>query len=587
MFRYGLSDWHTEVAAAAFILTWLMIAKHWECMPVGKAIGSLFGAGVMVQTGVLSAAEAYGAIDMSTLLMLLGLMLLLAHLETKGLIGVLVDLVTSGNASNLSILIRLSLLSGAMAAFIMNDGAAIFLSLVVIRVCQLRNVPVGPYMITVATSANIGSVSTVLGNPKNMVIHTQANLNFLGFFLRMGPPAMVGILLNTFMASVYFRKALTYNDNDNDDNSSIVEDEADDDDDDDVAMTDRAMIEEETRRQRRHNFNILESKEISGEETPLLSKSPTTQEILDPMPWNSGEETIRQRSGANTYHSPNFEMAAMDDKSAPTLKPLNLYGLFDWDALVTQAWEFRKSQIEKKLKKRPNFYAKHVKPIISFCASRNGLVGLLIVSMYVLFLLDFDLGWTTLFTAVLVVMVERIDPVQLFAEVNFPLLLYILGLFVAIKGINMTPVTGWFWSLIAPLVKPSSPLPLAVFGLSALVLLLCLVFTSIPCVLLVSPHLTEMGGPIQGFGWLLLSWCVTLCGNLTMFSSVAGVICQEAAAGFGGGITFMQWFRYAFPSTIVILSVGATLISIEGLYFPIQAIATIPSGPLTINATSA
>ena len=80
--------------------------------------------------------------------------------------------------------------------------------------------------------------------------------------------------------------------------------------------------------------------------------------------------------------------------------------------------------------------------------------------------------------------------------------------------------------------------------------LLTLVFTSIPAVLLVAPHIVELSAPLNQFAWLLLSWSVTLSGNLTNFSSVAGVIVCEYAKSVEP-LELIPWMKYAVPSTLV------------------------------------
>jgi Na+/H+ antiporter NhaD/arsenite permease-like protein len=124
-------------------------------------------------------------------------------------------------------------------------------------------------------------------------------------------------------------------------------------------------------------------------------------------------------------------------------------------------------------------------------------------------------------------------------------------------------VAALFWDAIYPLLQPGTSLALSVFGFTVLCFLLCLVFTSIPCVLLVAPHLNELSGPLTTFAWLLLAWCVTLCGNVTIFSSVAGVIVAEYAQAAMEPISFMEWVRYAVPSTILIVASGAIVITFE------------------------
>jgi Na+/H+ antiporter NhaD/arsenite permease-like protein len=85
------------------------------------------------------------------------------------------------------------------------------------------------------------------------------------------------------------------------------------------------------------------------------------------------------------------------------------------------------------------------------------------------------------------------------------------------------------------------------------------VVTSIPCVLIIVPHLVQLNGPIKGFSWLLLSLCVTLCGNLTPSSSITGYIVSDYMVKNDpdNAITFKQWAKFSIPTTIVIMLAGS------------------------------
>jgi len=206
---YDWSSWQTYAALAIFVLVWLLIARKWQCLPVGRTTGALIGAVSMVQLQIITVAEANKSIEISTLLLLLGLMVILASLESKGAVRFLTQLISMGNVTPLSLLFRISLFSGLLSALVMNDGAALFLSLVVKSICSQYDLPLGPYLIAMATSANIGSAATVLGNPKNMVIHNRAKINFLPFLVRMGPPALIGLVVNTIFLCIYFRNDIS------------------------------------------------------------------------------------------------------------------------------------------------------------------------------------------------------------------------------------------------------------------------------------------------------------------------------------------------------------------------------------------
>lgn len=56
-----------------------------------------------------------------------------------------------------------------------------------------------PYLIGLASSANIGSVATLVGNPQNMLIGTFSGWPYMKFFLAMLPVAAVGLVMDFFV----------------------------------------------------------------------------------------------------------------------------------------------------------------------------------------------------------------------------------------------------------------------------------------------------------------------------------------------------------------------------------------------------
>ena len=56
-----------------------------------------------------------------------------------------------------------------------------------------------PYLLAVATAANIGSVATITGNPQNMLIGSFSGLSYRYFLGRLGPVALIGLLLDWAM----------------------------------------------------------------------------------------------------------------------------------------------------------------------------------------------------------------------------------------------------------------------------------------------------------------------------------------------------------------------------------------------------
>src|SRR6202171_6398956 len=85
----GRMNWMPETTSAA---AWLIFLATYAVVALGKipvyridrAGAALLGGSLMVATGVLSLGEACGAIDFSTIVLLLGMMIVVANLRLSG-----------------------------------------------------------------------------------------------------------------------------------------------------------------------------------------------------------------------------------------------------------------------------------------------------------------------------------------------------------------------------------------------------------------------------------------------------------------------------------------------------------------------
>jgi Na+/H+ antiporter NhaD/arsenite permease-like protein len=199
----------TSVVVAIFGLTYALIAsRRLRLLPIGRPAGALLGALLMVAVGALTPAAAYQAIDGDTILLLFGMMLLTAWF---GEVGLLDDLAARGlRLANRpgSLLVTVALLAAGLSAMLVNDTVCVFLTPLVLAVCRAGRLPPGPYLIALATSANIGSAATLVGNPQNMIIGSLSGLPFSTFLLRAGPPALVGLAVNVGLLWLWYGRRL-------------------------------------------------------------------------------------------------------------------------------------------------------------------------------------------------------------------------------------------------------------------------------------------------------------------------------------------------------------------------------------------
>ena len=89
-----------------------------------------------------------------------------------------------------------------------NDTVCLMLTPLVVVVIRRGKLPLLPYLIALATSANVGSVATLVGNPQNMIIGHFSRIPFAHFSQSLVPAAVVGLAINFGIVSFGFRNVL-------------------------------------------------------------------------------------------------------------------------------------------------------------------------------------------------------------------------------------------------------------------------------------------------------------------------------------------------------------------------------------------
>ncbi len=197
-------------ALLVFIATYLILGV--QGIPrfhIDRPTGALLGAVGMVAFGVLPLQEAYRAIDLDTLLFLLGMMILVAYLELSGFFEVLERWIIGLARSTFMLLGLIVASAGFLSALFMNDTVCLLYAPVILRVTRrLQRNPL-PYLIALATAANIGSVCTMIGNPQNALIGIRSHLPFLQFTGRLWPISAFGLLATFAVIALLYREEIS------------------------------------------------------------------------------------------------------------------------------------------------------------------------------------------------------------------------------------------------------------------------------------------------------------------------------------------------------------------------------------------
>ena len=205
-----MNQWQKEIVATViFAITYVLISgRQLKILPLNRPAAALLGAVLMVSTGVMTPERAYHAVNYDTLVLLLGMMLISAYLYLAHFFEWAADVVLKFSHTPQRLLLFLTLISGILSALLVNDTICLMLTPLVVAVIRRGKLPLLPFLIALATSANIGSVATLVGNPQNMIIGHFSRIRFSEFARSLAPAALVGLAINFGIVSFGFRKVL-------------------------------------------------------------------------------------------------------------------------------------------------------------------------------------------------------------------------------------------------------------------------------------------------------------------------------------------------------------------------------------------
>lgn len=204
-----MTTFQTAAALLIFAATYLILAfQKIPRLHLDRPSGAIAGAVLMVVCGVLSFDQAWQAIDARTIVLLLGMMVLNVFLEECGFFELCARRVLAAARSPVQLLVGLALLSGVLSALFVNDTVCLMLTPPLLVVLRRSRLPHLPYLITLAMSANVGSVMTITGNPQNMLIGLYSGWSYTEFLLVMLPVGMAALAALIGVLWIFYRREL-------------------------------------------------------------------------------------------------------------------------------------------------------------------------------------------------------------------------------------------------------------------------------------------------------------------------------------------------------------------------------------------
>jgi Na+/H+ antiporter NhaD/arsenite permease-like protein len=198
------------VALVVFVVTYVAIAGlRLPWVLVDRPAAAMCGAVAMVAFGVLSVDEAYAAVHMDTVALLLGMMIIAAYLTEAAFFRNIAWFVVTRARSARSLLWMLVFVSGGLSALLVNDTVCLMFTPLVLAVILEADLPALPYLLALATATNLGGLATYTGNPQNMIVGASPGApSYLVYLAHAAPVALLSLAADAALLGWLFRREL-------------------------------------------------------------------------------------------------------------------------------------------------------------------------------------------------------------------------------------------------------------------------------------------------------------------------------------------------------------------------------------------
>src|SRR6266699_2168189 len=200
---FGLSPlW---VATALLLLTYAVIISE----QINRSVVTLVGAAVMVVLGVINQDEAIRGIDWNTIGLLAGMMILVSISRRSGMFQYMaIWSAKAAKAHPAGILFLLQVTTAVLSAFLDNVTTVLLIVPVTLAITKELEVPPYPFLVGEVIASNIGGTATLIGDPPNIMIGSQAGLAFDDFVVHLTPVIVVVLIAQTVMIHVLWGREM-------------------------------------------------------------------------------------------------------------------------------------------------------------------------------------------------------------------------------------------------------------------------------------------------------------------------------------------------------------------------------------------
>lgn len=186
------------ISIAVFVVVMALVVSE----KIHRALAALLGAVVLLIVGVIDFDMGMESIDFNTLGVLCGMMMFVAVVKESGLFEfVAVKSARLCKGDPWKIMAAFAVITAVFSAFLDNVTTVLLIGPMTIMLCRTLKIDPVPFLIVEIFMSNVGGTATLIGDPPNIMIGSEAGITFAEF-VRYDAPAVV--IMMVVLLAVFF-----------------------------------------------------------------------------------------------------------------------------------------------------------------------------------------------------------------------------------------------------------------------------------------------------------------------------------------------------------------------------------------------
>ena len=193
------------ITAAVFVVVYgLIVVDRWD-----RTLIAMIGGLAIVLLGIIDQQEAFAAVDLNVIFLLVGMMVIATVLADTGFFDWLaIRSVRLSRGHPIRLLLILAAVTAVVSAFIDNVTTVVLMTPITLSVAKRLDISPKPYLIAAIFASNIGGTATLIGDPPNILIGSASGLGFDAFLVNLAPVVVLVFIVFSGIMWVSFRHHL-------------------------------------------------------------------------------------------------------------------------------------------------------------------------------------------------------------------------------------------------------------------------------------------------------------------------------------------------------------------------------------------